>query len=209
MTGAILVAHPVTSPGQVRAKGRHRKQPLHRKEPEGQRFSASRWTVVGAVAAAVLTVLAFAGLLVRWAGEDSVPVSDAGRPPAPVPAAPPKHPPVEATPVEPRAPFASDDKGFIDSSARCQGSQPAFAIGRTQGSLVVICGEPAGRYEYLGVRLSDAAMLRTDAETVSARGFLAQRAGVVYSVSPTELKVTTGNTVLKREPMIEYRAVPR
>jgi hypothetical protein len=157
----------------------------------------------------VLTVLAFAGLIVRWAGEDSVPVSDAGRPPAPVQAAPPKHPPVESTPVEPRAPFASDDTGFIDSSARCQGSQPAFAIGRTQGSLVVICGEPAGRYEYLGVRLSDAAMLRTDAETDSARGFLAQRAGVVYSVSPTELKVMTGNTVLKREPMIEYRAVPR
>ena len=101
-------------------------------------------TVVGAVAAAVLTVLAFAGLIVRWAGEDSVPVSDAGRPPAPVQAAPPKHPPVEATPVEPRAPFASDDKGFIDSSARCQGSQPAFAIGRTQGSLVVICGERQG-----------------------------------------------------------------
>ena len=160
MTGAILVAHPVTSPGQVRAKGRHRKQPPHRKEPEGQRFSASRWTVIGAVAAVVLTALAFAGLIVRWAGEDSVPVSDAGRPPVDVHAAPTKPPPVEATPVQPRAPFASDDKGFIDSSARCQGSQPAFAIGRTQGSLIVICGEPEGRYEYLGVRLSDAAMLR-------------------------------------------------
>jgi hypothetical protein len=201
--GSNLGRPPWTSPGQVRAKGRHRKQPLHRKEPEGQRFSASGWTVIGAVAAGVLTVLAFVGLIVRWAGDDSVPVSDAGRPLAPVQAAPPKHPPVEATPVEPRAPFASDDEGFIDSSARCQGSQPAFAIGRTQGSLVVICGEPAGRYAYLGVRLSDAAMLRTDAETDSARGFLAQRAGVVYSVSPTELKVTTGHTVLQREPMIE------
>jgi len=204
-----LVAHPVTSPGQVRAKGRHRKQPQHRKEPEGQRFSASRWTAVGAVAAAVLTALAFVGPIVRWAGDDSVPVSDAGRLPEPVHVAPTKPPPVEATHEVPRAPFASDDKGFIDSSARCQGSQPAFAIGRTQGSLVVICREPAGRYEYLGVRLSDAAMLRTDAETDSARGFLAHRAGVVYSVSPTELKVTTGNTVLKREPMIEYRVVPR
>ena len=28
----------------------------------------------------------------------------------------------------------------------------------------------------------------------------------MYAVSPTELKVTTGNTVLKQEPMIEYRA---
>ena len=179
MTGAILVAHPVTSPGQVRAKGRHRKQPLHRKEPEGQRFSASRWTAVGSVAVAVLTVLAFAGLIVRWAGDDSVPVSDAGRPPVPVQAAPPKHPPVDAAPVEPRAPFASDDKGFIDSSARCQGSQPALAIGRTRGSLVVICGEPAGRYEYLGVRLSDAAMLQPTPKPIQHVIF--PRSGRVWS----------------------------
>ena len=52
-------------------------------------------------------------------------------------------------------------------------------------------------------------MLRTNAETDSARGFLAQKAGVVYAVSPTELKVTTGNTILKQEPMIEYRQVSR
>jgi hypothetical protein len=207
MTGAILVAQLVTSPSHVRTKGRHRKQPLHRKDPEGQRFSARRCTVVGTVAAALSTVLAFAGLMAGPPTDEPVP--NVGLPPAPVHAAPAKPPPVEATPVEPPVPFASDDQGFIDSSARCQGSQPAFAIGRTQGSLVVICGEPAGRYEYLGIRLSDAAMLRTDAETDSARGFLAQRAGVVYSVSPTELKVTTGNTVLKREPMIEYRLVPR
>jgi hypothetical protein len=31
----------------------------------------------------------------------------------------------------------------------------------------------------------------------------------VYSVSPTELKVTTGDTVIKREPMVEYREVAR
>ena len=70
--------------------------------------------------------------------------------------------------------------------------QPAYAIGRTPGSLVVICGEQAGQYEYLGVRLSDAAVLRTNAQTDSARSFLAQKAGVLYAVSPTELKVTAG-----------------
>lgn len=66
-----------------------------------------------------------------------------------------------------------------------------------------------GRYEYLGVRLSDAAVLRTDAETNSARGFLAQKSGVLYAVSPLELTVTLGNTVIKHEPMIEYREAPR
>lgn len=106
-------------------------------------------------------------------------------------------------------PFGSDDKGFLHSSARCQRSQSAFAIGRTSGSLVVICGEQEGRFEYLGVRLSDAALLRTVAETDSPRGFLAQKAGVVYAVSPTELKVTSGGTVIKQEPMLEYREVLR
>ena len=92
---------------------------------------------------------------------------------------------------------------------RCGGSQPAFAIGRTIGSLVVICGEQTGPYEYLGVRLSDAAMLRTAASTNSTHGFLARRAGVLYAVSPRELKVTAGSTVIKQEPMIEYRELAR
>lgn len=52
-------------------------------------------------------------------------------------------------------------------------------------------------------------MLRTNAQTDSARGFLAQKAAVLYTVSPAELKVTAGGTVIKREPMIEYREVPR
>jgi hypothetical protein len=108
--------------------------------------------------------------------------------------------------LPPHSPW--DDKGFIDTSARCQGSQQAFAIGRTPAS-VVICGEQAGHYAYLGIRLRDAVMLRTPAETDSARGFFARRAGVVYSVSPAELMVTTGHTVIKREPMIEYHEVPR
>ena len=76
-------------------------------------------------------------------------------------------------------------------------AKSAFAIGRTEGSLVVICAEPAGQYEYLGVRLSDAAVLRTDAETNSAREFLAQKSGVVYAVSPTELKVSPRATPSK------------
>ena len=186
---------------------------MHRKEPADQRVSAARLVSVGAVAAMLVIVLACGVLIAEWATEDSVPVASATRP-----TPPPRSAPTQESPNEtrgdsrlkaPPAPFPSDDKGFIDSSARCQGTQPAFAIGRTVGSLVVICGEQNGQYEYLGVRLRDAAMLRANAETDAARGFLAQKAGVLYAVSPAELKVTTGSTVIKREPMIECREVPR
>lgn len=165
-------------------------------------------TFLPAVAVAVLVVvLAFVGLLTnRTTGE---PVAGAVHPPPPFEGAPPQTPRPQPPPGPSPARFVSDDKGFVDSSARCQGTQQALAIGRTPGSLIVICGERAGQYEYLGVRLSDDAVLRTNAETDSARGFLAQRAGVVYAVSPAELKVTAGSTVIKREPMIDYRVMPR
>jgi hypothetical protein len=155
--------------------------------------------------ASLVALLALVGLITsRTVGE---PVAVSGQAPSPSASAPPQLPKAGVPFNASR--FISDDKGFVGSSARCQGTQSAFAIGRTPGSLVVICGESAGRYEYRGVRLSDDAVLRTNAETDSARGFLAHRAGVVYAVSPTELKVTTGSTVIKREPMIEYREVPR
>lgn len=179
---------------------------MHRKEPAQQRVSVTRLVSAVFVAAFAIVVVACASLVARWATDDSLSVAEAS--PSPSVSVPTQ--PQEALPVAaPRTPFPSDDSGFIDSSARCGGSQPAYAIGRTQGSLVVICGERAGQYEYLGVRLSDAAVLRTDAQTDSTRTFVAQKAGVLYAVSPTELKVTAGDTVIKQEPMIEYREVIR
>jgi hypothetical protein len=213
MTGAVLVINHVTAPDRVQAGGRHRKQALHRKETEEQRFS-SGWRLAAAVLmTAVVAVLGIGGLPAKLSPDDSVVAVSARQPPSPIENAPvqqrPAELPAQATSRRSAEQFASDDKGFIDSSARCQGSQPAFAIGRTKGSLVVICAEQTGRYEYLGVRLRDDALLRTDAETDSSRGFFAHRAGVVYAVSPTELRVTSGDTVIKQEPMIEYRVVPR
>lgn len=70
---------------------------------------------------------------------------------------------------------------------------------------MVICGDPNGQYEYRGLRLSDAAVLDTVAQTAPARGFLARNAGVTYQVSPTELLVTAAGTVIKQESMIDYR----
>lgn len=179
---------------------------MHRKDSVQQRVSLTRLVSTGVFAVLVFAVMACAGLVARWAGDEKSSVADAT--PSRSVSAPSQQretPPVAAPPTL----FPSDDSGFIDTSARCGGSQPAYAIGRTKGSLVVICGERAGRYEYLGVRLSDEAVLRTDATADSTRGFVAQKAGVLYAVSPTELKVTAGDTVIKQEPMIEYREVIR
>lgn len=143
--------------------------------------------------------------MAKWATKDSVPVAGARQPPSPASTTPSDAPPAS----HPAVPYPTDQSGFVNSDARCEGTQHALAIGRTQGSLVVICAQKNGQYEYLGVRLSDAAVLRTAAQTTSARGFLAQNASVVYAVSPTELVVRAGDTVIKQEPMIEYRELHR
>jgi hypothetical protein len=156
---------------------------------------------------AALTVLT--GAMAKWATKESAPVADARRPPSQTSTTPSIAPPASQSAGQPTQPYPTDNSGFINSDARCEGTQPALAIGRTQGSLVVICAQQNGQYEYLGIRLRDAAVLRTTAQTASARGFLAQNNSVVYAVSPTELVVTAGDTVIKHEPMIEYRELPR
>jgi hypothetical protein len=198
------------------ARGKHRKQSLHRKIIAEQRISLRKPLLVGALAAALVAVLGFGGLIATRTTEDSSPVADPRLPPPTTNTDPTMQSPKDsrgslpgtAAPV----PYPYDDSGFLNSPARCPRSQPASAIGRTTGSLVVICVEQPGRYTYLGVRLSDAAVLRTTASTTStgsARGFLARRAGVLYAVNRSELRVTAGSTVIKREPMIEYRDVAR
>jgi hypothetical protein len=216
MTGARLVTKPGTSLRRLPAGGKHRKQPLHRKTIAEQRISARKPLLVGALAAALVAVLGFGGQIATWTTENSTPVADPRLPSPTTNTEPTTLSPSGSRGSSPGtaapAPFPYDDGGFLNSPARCPRSQPASAIGRTTGSLVVICGEQPGRYTYLGVRLSDAAVLRTTASTTStgsARGFLARRAGVLYAVNRSELRVTAGSTVIKREPMIEYRDVAR
>lgn len=143
------------------------------------------------------------GAVVKWATHEPVSVPNA-RPSTmsttSAPPAEPVSPPVDA----PADPFPVDDRGFVNSSARCDGTQTAVAIGRTPGSLVVICGDRSGRYGYLGVRLSDDAALKTAARTTPTHEFIAQSKGVIYAISPSELRVTAGGAVIKQEPMIDY-----
>jgi hypothetical protein len=216
-TGAILVTNPASSSGRSQTRGRHRKRPMHRKEPAGQRVSSNKALAAAGTALILAALIALTGSVAKWGANDSEPVARARQPASPASTPPIATPPAikQALPPmpqptrQPAVPYAADDSGFINSDARCEGPQPARAIGRTQGSLVVICAKQNGRYEYLGVRLADAAVLRTTAQTSSTRGYLAQRNSVVYAVSPTELVVTAGDTVIKQEPMIEYRESPR
>jgi len=151
-------------------------------------------------------LVVYVGALVKWATHQPVSLPNA-RPSTPVAAGPsppadePLRPPVAA----PAGAFAVDERGFVNSDARCEGTQTAVAIGRTPASLVVICGDRSGQYGYLGVRLSDDAVLKTVARTTPRHAFIAQNASVTYSISPAELVVTAGGAVLKQEPMIDYR----
>ncbi|BBY16018.1 hypothetical protein [Mycolicibacterium litorale] len=108
--------------------------------------------------------------------------------------------------ADPSPEFPSDERGFVGTAAYCQGAAEAEAFGRTKDALVAICSGPDGQLQYRGVRLEDDAALMLDAAAAGAGGFSAENEDVVYWVTATELVVTSGDTTLHRQPMIEYRA---
>jgi hypothetical protein len=165
-----------SSSGRFHDRGRHRERSVR------GRPSIGKLRLVGGIAVTLALLTLFFGLGVKCGTTTSLPAAGA---------------------EPPRVP--TDDRGFINSAARCEGTNTAIAIGRTQRSLVVICPEQNGKYEYRGVRVSDGADLTVAAETTVEHAFLAENDGVTYAVSPTQLLVTAGETVINREPMIEYR----
>jgi hypothetical protein len=100
--------------------------------------------------------------------------------------------------------FAIDDRGFIDTAARCEKPESATAIGRTEHSLVAICVDGYGRYEYHGLRLSDDSVLNVGALATADGRFIAQNTGFTYTFSPKELVVAQGTRVIRTEPMVAY-----
>jgi hypothetical protein len=100
--------------------------------------------------------------------------------------------------------FATDDRGFINTAARCEKPKFAVAVGRTQRSLVAICLDERGRYEYHGVRLSDDSVLNVPAKAIADGKFVAQNADVTYTFSPKELVIAQGARVIRKEPMVAY-----
>ena len=168
-------------------------------DPSSRQFrerSIRRALLYVAIGATLATLVISAAQLVKSGTNTSLPAADAQR----------SHPDPPTPTQQSQAPFATDEHGFINSSARCDDTQIADAVGRTDRSLVVICVASDGKYEYRGVRLSDNAGLRVAAEPTAEGGFVARNEGVTYAVSPTQLLVTSGETVLFRESMTEFHA---
>ena len=99
----------------------------------------------------------------------------------------------------------TDARGYLDTPARCAPGQNAVVVGRTALSLVAICGDGRGRYQYRGVRLTDRALLVLPATPLSNGCFGARSDAVYYTVSDRKLLLTAGVRVLRDEPMIESR----
>ena len=99
----------------------------------------------------------------------------------------------------------TDDRGFIDTVARCDTSKSTAAVGRTQQSLVAICVDPRGDYEYRGVRLEDGSELNVSGAVMQDGKYVAHNADVTYIFSAKELMILQGwGWVVREEPMVAF-----
>jgi len=101
----------------------------------------------------------------------------------------------------------ADDRGFVDSEVRCEAPQSAVAFGRTEQSLVAICVDRDGHYEYRGARLGDDAVLTVVAEPTVPGEFFAQKDGVTYTVTAKELVIRSDEWV-RTEPVLQFGSPP-
>jgi hypothetical protein len=109
--------------------------------------------------------------------------------------------------VDAQPSYPTDDRGFIDSEVRCDAPQSAVAFSRTEQSIVAICVDRAGRYEYRGARLGDEAVLTVVAEPTVPGEFFAQKDGVTYTVTAKEL-VIKSDEWMRTEPVLQFGAQP-
>ena len=99
----------------------------------------------------------------------------------------------------------TDSQGYLNSPARCGGNQTAVVVGRTPLSLVAICTDGRGHFEYRGIRLSDGAVLTLPAKSLANGCFGARTDAVNYTVSERKLLLTAGLRVLRDETMVEFK----
>jgi hypothetical protein len=99
----------------------------------------------------------------------------------------------------------ADARGFVNSPARCDPQQTAVVIGRTKLSLIAICADGRGGYEYRGVRVSDQAVMRLPATALDNGCFGAHTDQVTYTVSERKLLLTSGMRIMRDETMLEFK----
>jgi hypothetical protein len=101
---------------------------------------------------------------------------------------------------------ATDGRGFVDSTARCDAPNTASAFGRTATSRVAICRIADGGYEYRGVRVRDGARLIVAATRSNDGQFIAENDGITYTVTASSLTVTANKEVIREEQMLDFQA---
>ena len=99
---------------------------------------------------------------------------------------------------------ASDDQGYVDSTARCSAPSTVVVFGGTDNSRIAICKSPDGTLSYRGVRLSDGAKLIVPAEESTDGTYVADNNGISYLVTAKSLVVSAGNKVIREEPMVDF-----
>ena len=104
--------------------------------------------------------------------------------------------------------YPTDDRGFINSEVRCDAPQSAVAFSRTEQSIVAICVDQAGHYQYRGARLGDDAVLVVVAEPTVPGEFFAQKDGATYTVTAKELVIRSDDWV-RTEPVLQFGAPPQ
>lgn len=97
-----------------------------------------------------------------------------------------------------------DDRGYVDSTARCAAPDTAVVFGYTESSRVAICESPDGDLTYRGVRVRDGARLITAATRTDDGAFAAERDGIEYLVTSKSLVVSAGEKVIRDEPMLDF-----
>ncbi|MFI5509460.1 hypothetical protein ACIA48_18490 [Mycobacterium sp. NPDC051804] len=104
--------------------------------------------------------------------------------------------------------YPTDDRGFVDSQIRCDAPQSAVAFSRTEQSIVAICVDQAGRYQYRGARVADKdAVLTVVAEPTVPGEFFAQKDGVTYTVTAQNLVIKTPEWT-RTEPVVQFGTQP-
>ena len=110
---------------------------------------------------------------------------------------------VVALPSASAAP-ATDDDGYVNSTARCAEPNSVVVFGSTDSSRIAICKSPDGKFEYRGVRTSDGAKLIVPAKESTDGAFVADNYGIGYLVTAKSLVVSAGNKVIREEPMVDF-----
>jgi serine/threonine-protein kinase len=99
----------------------------------------------------------------------------------------------------------ADEQGFFAGGARCDSTDRAALIVRTEYSTAVVCTTATRRYYYRGARDSDGATIELQHVERSAIGFTAVNDAnpTYYELSHGGLRIVQAGRVLSTEPALE------